>query len=334
MKTVKLILLIITCWLFISASEPKTIYMILWRGETQAEKGFMNYLKSADNSINFLIRNCDKDKSKISSYISEINTLKPDLIYTFGTTVTTLLANKFDNPNNIPIVFNIVSDPIKAGILTKDNLSKKNITGASHSVPVESQIKAIRKIIDFKKVGHFYNGTEKNSLFQKEALEDFAKSDSFSLISFDIKNNIDENDIINFLKIEKPDIIYLPSDSYLISNAKRIIAIFNQNNIPVYSATEGPLRDAGAMFGLVSRYYNVGQLAGHKAVQILFDNTPASEIKFETLKRFSFIINIETSKKIELIPPLSVMKFAEIIKSTNKWNITLAYYQQITEEAC
>lgn len=298
--------------------DVKTVYMVLWRGETEAEKGFKDYLNSSGNNVQYIIRNCAKDKSRLKDFISEIKKIKPDLVYTFGTTVTVEIAGRWDDPGSglgdIPVLFNIVSDPVRAKIVEKNAFSAREVTGASHAVPVVAQINAIRKMKETKKIAFIYNGSEKNSLYQKETMEQFAESDSFNLVSFNVNNSFNEKKIEDFLENENPDIIYLPSDSYIISNAKEFIDVFNKLKYPVFSATEGPIRQNGAMFGLVSKYYNVGQLAGYSASQILFNGIPASAIPVENLKRFSFIVNIKTAKAVGLIPPLSVMKFAEIVK--------------------
>ncbi len=312
------VILLIMLAVNLYSAEIKTVYMVLWRGETEAEKGFVDYLNSSGNNVRYIVRDCVKNKSRLKDFITEIKDIKPDLVYTFGTTVTSYIAGRWDEPESglkdIPIVFNIVSDPVRAKIVEQDAFSTREVTGASHAVPMAVQINAIRRMTEVKKIAFIYNGSEKNSIYQKEIIEKFAESDSFRVISFDVKNSFNQKRLITFLEKNHPDIIYLPSDSYIISNAKEFINVFNELKYPVFSATEGPIRNNKALFGLVSRYYNVGQLAGYSASQILFNEIPASAIPVENLKRFSFIVNINTAKNVGLIPPLSIMKFAEIIE--------------------
>jgi len=71
--------------------------------------------------------------------------------------------------------------------------------------------------------------------------------------------------------------LYLPSDSLVISNAKMLVTAIQQTGIPVFSATETPIRKGGALIGVVSNYWVVGQFAGFKALEILRDHrAPAS----------------------------------------------------------
>ncbi len=70
---------------------------------------------------------------------------------------------------------------------------------------------------------------------------------------------------------------------------------------------------AGALSGLVSRYYSVGQFTAHKAEQILVDRISPSAIPIETLKRFSYQIRISAAEKLNLPPPLPMLGYAELI---------------------
>ncbi len=108
--------------------------------------------------------------------------------------------------------------------------------------------------------------------------------------------------------------IYLPSDSFLVANAKKVVDEINVYKIPSFSATEVPIRKGQALTGLVCRYYNVGQLAGYKAEQILVHKKDPKDIPMETLSRFSFMFNMATAKQLEFYPPLSVLKVAEILE--------------------
>jgi putative ABC transport system substrate-binding protein len=307
-------------------TEQFKIFMVLWRGITEAEKGFMDYLSQRGINASFIIRDCEKDKSRLPEIMKEIKDIKPDLIYSFGTTVTTYIAGTtLDTDRNqfitdIPVVFNIVSDPIGAYLVPNLGTSGRNLTGASHMVPIPAQVKAMKSIMELHRLGVIYNPQERNSVLSVEAMERIAGSDGFVLIKVPIP--LDENqkpvedispDIIESFADEKPDLVYLPSDSFVISRSKSLVNLITETGIPTFSATEDPIYTAGALMGLVSRYYNVGQFAGYKAEQILVHKKRPEDIPIETLKRFSFIINMKTAKKLEFYPPIMALKFAEVI---------------------
>ena len=85
-----------------------------------------------------------------------------------------------------------------------------------------------------------------------------------------------------------------------------------QLGLPTFASTE-QLMQAGALSGLVSRYYNVGQFTAHKAEQILVGKVPAAQIPVEMLKRFSYQIRMPAAKRLNLPPPLPMLSYAELI---------------------
>jgi putative ABC transport system substrate-binding protein len=303
-----------------------SIFIAVWRGITQAERGFMDYFSQRNINASFIIRDCEKDRAKIPGIFKEMRDTNPDLIYTFGTTLTTNIAGTIlDNDpdkfiTDIPIIFNIVSDPIGAKLVPNMVTSDRNLTGASHMVPMSAQIKAMKSVIQFDRLGVIFNPQEKNSVLAVEELENIANSNDFVLLKSPIP--VDENqkpieDIppstVRCFVENEADLIYLPSDSFIISHSKSLVGLINECDIPTFSATEGPIHDGDALMGLVSRYYNVGQFAGYKAEQILVQKKHPKDIPIETLKRFSFIINMKTAKKLEFYPPITILKFAEVI---------------------
>ena len=316
-----------------AAQERKKVYMVLWRGVTDAERGFMEYIRQRNPNIEFLIRNCAKDRSKLPEFIQEIKETKPDLVYTFGTTVTLAVAGTFNSyqtaevVRQVPIVFNIVADPKGAKLVENLESSKRNLTGTSHVVPIQVQIKAIRSNIDLKKLGVLYNPLEKNSQLAIKALEEIAQKDGFGLIKAEIPLKENKPSLENLsqaikeLALRDPDLVYLPSDSFIISNGDRIVDEIHRHAIPTFSATEGPIKNSAALMGLVSRYFNVGKFAGYKAERILTDGVHPQEIPIETLKRFTFLINMKSVKEFNqdlpkdkrFYPPLSVLLYAEVI---------------------
>ncbi|MDO8303495.1 MAG: hypothetical protein Q7T18_09655, partial [Sedimentisphaerales bacterium] len=71
----------------IYAAQPKTtkvfrIFMILFRGETEAEKGFSDYLAGRGIAVELIVRDVAQDLKKIPALIEEARALQVDLIYT------------------------------------------------------------------------------------------------------------------------------------------------------------------------------------------------------------------------------------------------------------
>src|SRR6185436_11181522 len=104
-----------------AADSRYSVLLLLYRGMTEAEKGFMEYLRPRV-PVDFVIRDAGADRVRIAEFVEEAKRMRPNLIYTFGTTVTldTVGAiGKIDPARHItdmPVVFNIVADPVGAGL--------------------------------------------------------------------------------------------------------------------------------------------------------------------------------------------------------------------------
>lgn len=62
--------------------KPRKIYMITWRGNTDVEKGFQNYLTTRNLPVEFILRDAGQDAKRIAEFTDEIRQLRPDLVYT------------------------------------------------------------------------------------------------------------------------------------------------------------------------------------------------------------------------------------------------------------
>ncbi|MGA0019439.1 MAG: ABC transporter substrate-binding protein [Steroidobacteraceae bacterium] len=306
--------------------KPFRIYMILFRGETPVETGFKEYFESKGISAEFVIRNVDRDVNRVPDLIREARSMRPDLIYLWGTPVTAAVCGvigKIDpqkHVTDIPIVFTMVSSPVGAKLIANGGVSGRNITGVSHVVPIERQIDAIRAYRSFNSLAVAFNPSESNSKQSVDELKEISKRAKFTLIEFPI--SLDDKkqpmestlpNLIGEIAHRKPDFLYLGADSFLGQHRKLVTETALQLKVPVYSATEVMLRDGKALFGLVSPYRNVGQLAAYKATLILQGDKKPNEIAVETLPSFSYIVNMTVAARINYYPSLKVVNFAEVI---------------------
>lgn len=153
-----------------SVDQSKHVVMLLWRGMTQAEQGFVDEMNQSDN-IRITILDADKNRQTLAKHINSLDGLEPDLIYTFGTTITLSLLGstnaptEFNNSGTIPVVFNIVSDPIGSKIVDSVDSTQRaqNYTGISHIVPYEVQLNVIKELGSINTVGIVFNPLENNS---------------------------------------------------------------------------------------------------------------------------------------------------------------------------
>jgi ABC-type uncharacterized transport system substrate-binding protein len=320
---------ILTAALTLGAAAQEKSYkvmVVLFRGITSAEQGFMDYLKTRI-PVEFITRNVDGDRAKVQEFVREAKRDRPDLIYAFGTTVTLEMVGavgKVDpgrHITDIPVIFNIVADPVGASIATAFAATGRNLTGVSHLVPMDDQLRVMQRFKTVRKLGVIFNPYEANSALAVEQLKQHSTAAAgYELIAEPLQtppgqkpSPIDIGDAMQRLLAARPDFVYLPSDSSLIERAATIIGQATAARVPVISATEGPIRDDGALLGLVSNYYNAGAFAAHKAEQVLVGKQAVGKIPIETLQRFALVVNMTTALQLGIYPPLDLIKIAELL---------------------
>jgi putative tryptophan/tyrosine transport system substrate-binding protein len=312
-----------------STTKPYRIYAITFRGMTDVEKGFEEYFASRKIPVQIIYRDLNRDMSRMPGLLDEIRATKPDLIYTWGTSVTLGVIGAYDavTPNHIsdiPVVFTLVASPTLAKIVSeKDPTGRRNLTGVVHVAPVAAQIKAMASYRPFQTLGVLYTPTEQNSVVVLDEIRKLGRANGFDTVSRTFRMDANRKvsaegaaDLVRELKEAKAQWLYLPPDSFLGTLAQDvIIPAAMEAGLPTFASTE-QLMQAGALSGLVSRYYNVGQFTAHKAEQILVEKAQPSSVPIETLKRFSYKVRMSAAEKLKLPPPLPMLGYAEIVSDT------------------
>lgn len=307
------------------------ILMITFRGETEVERGFRDYLANAGVEAEILHRDADRDATRVEGILQEAQAFKPELIYTWGTPVTLAVTGRHDKPAShplagVPVVFALVAAPVQSGIVPSLAGHGRAITGAVHVVPTAVQMRAMQSYRAFTKVGVIYTSTETNSRVIVDDVRAFAKPAGIEVIERTLKLNAQGKPVADGVEDMIADMakagaqwLYLLPDTFLGSLYGRLTPTALRVRLPTFGAAELALRSGGALVGLVSRYHSVGQLAGSKAVDILVRNKPAASLPVQTLKRFSLIVNIEVARALGgLYPPIEMLNYAEVISPSAK----------------
>ncbi|MFN0299675.1 MAG: ABC transporter substrate-binding protein [Burkholderiales bacterium] len=310
------------------SGTPFRIYAITFRGMTDVEKGFQDHFTSRRIPVEITFRDLNRDSSRLPGFVQEIRATRPDLVYTWGTSVTLGIVGPHDaidrsrHITDIPVVFTLVAAPVLAKLVPDLKSSKRNVTGVYHVAPTEAQIRTMASYRPFQTLGVLYTPTEQNSVVVIDELRKLARERGFTLV--DRTFRLDANrkvtaegaaDLVRELKEAKAQWLYLPPDSFLGSQAQDvIIPAAMEVGLPTFASTE-QLMEAGALSGLVSRYHSIGQFTAYKAEQILVSKTAPAAIPIETLKRFSFQISMEVAEKLKFPPPLPMLNYAELIKA-------------------
>ena len=319
------------------AARPLHIYAVTYRGKTEVERGFADYFASRGIAVEIIWRDIALDPAKLPALVDEIRHERPDLVYTWGTGVTLGIAGRWQDAadvaarhiTDIPLVFSLVAAPVDTGIVAQLHAPGRNVTGVSHMAGLGAQVQAMSTYRAFRKVGVLYSPNEPNSLAMLKELGAIGAKQGFAVLAQPFKLGPDGRpsgegaaDIVHGLKADGAEWLYMPPDSFLNTQAKDVVvpaALAAQ--LPVFASTE-QLMASGALLGLVSRYYNIGQFAAYKAEQILVGKIAPGRIPVETLTRFSLQINLPVARRLGVLPPLEMFNYAELIGDASTEKIT------------
>ena len=302
------------------------IYAVTFRGKTDVESGFQDHFAARGIPVEITWRDIAGDTSRLPGLVEEIRRMKPDLVYTWGTSVTLGIAGTYDESDparyirNVPVLFTLVAAPVQARIVPDLRAPGRNVTGVFHVAPTEIQARAMAFYRPFKSVGVLYTPTEQNSVVVVDELRAVGRKLGFTVVAQPFKLDGNRNAtadgaqaLVRGLKERNVDWLYLPPDSFLGRLARKvIIPAAMEAGLPTFASTE-QLMQAGALTGLVSRYYAIGQFTAYKAEQILVRKVPPAKIPVETLTRFSFQVSMEAARALRLPPPLSMFNYAELL---------------------
>jgi len=258
---------IITCVVIVwsapqASAEGLRIALIVWRGETPAEAGFREGLKNLGYTAEYVVVNGDQDRRTLRSRFEEMiipNLDTFDYIYSFGSTASKMTKDLVKG--RIPQLFNIVIDPVGAGLVRSLSEPGDNISGASQIVPLEAQIRAALNLFSIKKLGMFFNPREKNSMIQRNQIKRVAEKYGFEVVDLRSPPALETLEK-NLQKLADKriavDAVYLPFDSFLVSNAALIGSKLREAKIKSI-ATIKLYIDGGALMGVVPDYPRMGR---------------------------------------------------------------------------
>ncbi|MDR1434821.1 MAG: ABC transporter substrate-binding protein [Puniceicoccales bacterium] len=234
------------------------ILLLLWRGKTAAEQGFLEELDALGYEAATTIINVEGNLKRLNQILhGEINFSDYDYVYTFGTLTSLVASGSFKN--SIPIIFNAVSHPFRVGLVAStENNNGGKLSGVCTSAPMEDQLKNIQTILPLKNLAVLVDPKEQNCLDGFDALEEAAKKQNITLLRFAI--NGEEEIQTALAKIGKVDAIYVTSSSFFEENAKLIFDHGRSAKIPMVAEQMNMISN-GALMGTAASYTSSGKVA-------------------------------------------------------------------------
>ena len=216
-------------------------------------------------TVKFDEQNANSDASLYPTIVTNFANKGYDMIYTLGTDISVAAKTA---TSTIPVLFNAVTDPVAAGLVESDDKPGANVTGVSDLNPIDEQVALMQMLMggadatDFS-VGILFTNSEPNSRVQANAVEEVD----------------DISGMMNTIKNEGVDIIYIPTDNLLAANASTVNVqnIQTGANLPIVCGESNMNKECGVATISVD-YARLGELAAQSAYEILVGGKSPAEV--------------------------------------------------------
>ena len=275
-----------------------------------ANKGFIDGLKEKGyeegKNVTFDQQNAQGEQANAQTICKQFADSNKDLIFAIATPSAQAAYN---STKDIPIVFTAVTDPVSAEIAKDWKSSGTNVTGTSDKVPVDDQVKLMKKLLpDTKTIGVIYNTSETNSVVQVDELKSAAEKEGLAVKEIGV-TNVNEINQNLASALGEIDVLYTPTDNTVASAYSLVGKLCLDANKPIIGAEEAVVTKGGlATIGI--DYYKLGKEAGYKAAEVL-DGKKPSDVEITTLSEMSFTINEDVAKKLNITIPEDIDKDAK-----------------------
>lgn len=307
-------------------SEEFTVGMVVWRGCEEACQGFRDYIADRGLPLQIVQYDAAQDAAALDLILHALREDTPDLLVTWGTTVSLSILGRHDEPMRpidelgVPAVFMIVSQPIESGLVPDYSSSGRQITGVRYLLSEETQLNVARSYLSFERIGVVFNPLERNSTLSVERLGQISADMGFELTAFPVALQADGTPdassipgLVDRLAGVGVQAIYQGPDSFMNAHSDALSESALDYGIPVFAAGENPVRYSSALLGVTNSYYVVGQMAAQQAELILFEGRDPASLAITLPPRYAVVINMSSAHSLQLFPPMQLLGVAELI---------------------
>ena len=267
-----------------------------------ATQGFKDALTEelGEDAVTFDEQNAQGDSATCSTIINGFVSDNVDLILA---NATPALQAAQAGTNEIPILGTSVTEyGVALGIKDFDGLVGSNISGTSDLAPLDQQAAMLKELFpDKKNVGLVYCTAEANSQYQVDTVKKELENLGYTCKLYGFS---DSNDLSSVAKTaaDESDVIYVPTDNTVASNASIIDNICRPAKIPVIAGEEGVCKGCGVATLSIS-YYDLGVATGKMAVKVLTGESKIEEMKIEYAPEFTKKYNKEICEDLGIEIP-------------------------------
>ena len=265
-----------------------------------ATEGFIDALnEKLPGQVDIQNKNAAGDSPTCATIINGFVSDGVDLIMANATAPLQAAASA---TNSIPVLGTSITEyGVALGIENFSGTVGANVSGTSDLAPLDQQAQMIQEWYpDAKTVGLIYCSAEPNSQYQVDNVQKKLEQLGYACKQYPFS---DTNDMASVVQdaADNSDVLYVPTDNTAANNTG-IINNICQGVVPVFAGEEGICSGCGVVTLSIS-YYEIGQMAGEMAYDILVNGADISTMAVQTAPTVTKMFNKDNCTALNITPP-------------------------------
>lgn len=268
---------------------------------TQGFQDKLTELIEADGgSVTFDLKNASGDSANCTTIVNGFVSSGVDLIMA---NATAALQAAQAGTVDIPILGTSISDYGTAlGISDWTGTTGTNISGTTDLAPLDGQAEMLQELFpDAQNVGLLYCSAEPNSSYQIGVIKPILEKMGYTCTEYAFT---DSNDVASVAQnaASNSDVIYIPTDNTAASCTEAIANVVLPAKVPVIAGEQGICAGCGVAT-LSIDYYELGQVTGEMAYDILVSGANPGEMEVQSAPNFTKMYNAANCEALGITVP-------------------------------
>ncbi len=258
---------------------------------------------AAGRNLNIVTRWGSGDNARMRTYAAEIVANSPDAIVAMGNVGVSALRER---TSTIPIVFQMIQEPVAQGFVQSLALPGGNITGLTNYVDFAISGKWLETLKEITPgIGRILFVDNPEISYWQEAVTAAARTLSLDLSIVSTRDMVNLETAVSAFARGEPGGVVIASSSFSAGHRDAIIAVLAATRLPAMWS-QGAFAQAG---GLVSYGPDVVDSfrRGADVVDRILRGANPGEIPVQNPIKFELIVNLKTARALGIAIPQSVL---------------------------
>ena len=264
-------------------------------------------------NVTYVGRWAEARREGLPTLAAELVALKVDLIITFGSPAA--LAAK-EASSTIPIVMALSGDPEGVGLVASLARPGGNVTGVTDNATALSakRLELLKEAVPTaSRIAILWNARDQAMTLRYREIDRAAHVLGVSVQPLGVREPDDFDNAFAAMDRERPDALFMVTDSLTNLNRKRVLDFAEMRRIPAMYEYAPLVRDGG-LISYGPSFDDMFQRAAIYVDKILKGAKP-SELPVEQPTRYYLVVNLKTAKALGLtIPQPLLLRADEVIQ--------------------